>query len=115
MKSLVAVLAVLFLVSTFALAEQQYQPLPFPQAANTALNGGEGSPSLTSDVPVSMAANQKSTSAQMANSGINSGSPFPSAGNPSLGADTSEQSTPAAEHQHNLGSPFPSDASPSNR
>lgn len=113
MKSLVGAFAVLFLVTTFAVA-QGYQPLPFPQAANTALasaSAGEQSSSLTGGVPSSMAADQSQPMAM--SHGANLGSPFPSAANPSLRAGASGQATPALEDQHDLGSPFPADANPS--
>jgi hypothetical protein len=106
MKTFLAALVVLFLVSSFTLAED-YQPLPFPQAANTALNGAVAS-SDTSNMPAAMASNQGGMQA------VTAGSPFPLAANPSLGS-TTEQSTPSPERQHDLGSPFPSDAAPSNR
>jgi hypothetical protein len=105
MKSIVAAVAVLFLVSTFAMAEG-YQPLPFPQAANPAMAAAHGSSSMPAEMPASMASNQGASSAASP-----TGSPFPSIANPSNGADTSAQSTPATDHQHDLGSPFPADAS----
>ena len=109
MKSLVGAVAVLFLVSTFAMAGS-YQPLPFPQEANTALAGGNTG-SATGEMPGSMAASQGSD-IRVATSAVESGSPFPSAGNPSAGADNSDQTTPSEKHQHDLGSPFPADARP---
>lgn len=106
MKYIVATLAVLLFASTFAVAEG-YQPLPFPQAANTALASAStgGQSSVTAEMPASMATNQSQQSDR-------GGSPFPSAANPSR-AISSDQSTPSREHQHDLGSPFPSEANPS--
>jgi len=103
MKSLVGAVAVLFLVTTFALAGDQ--PLPFPQEANTALAGGDTG-SATGETPASMAASQSSDIR------VAVGSPFPSAANPSADADNSNQSTPSEGRQHDLGSPFPADARP---
>ena len=108
MKCFVGAVAVLFLVTTFAMAGG-YQPLPFPQEANTALAGGDTG-SATSEMPASMAASQSEIS--VATSPAEAGSPFPSAANPSLGADNSDQTTPSEERQKNLGSPFPSSARP---
>jgi hypothetical protein len=102
---------VLFLVTTFAMGAEGYQPSTFPQEANTALAGSEAS-SMTSELPGSMAASQSSV--QVITSPAEAGSPFPSAANPSAG-DTSGQSTPEFSRQHDLGSPFPSEASPANR
>jgi hypothetical protein len=97
----------LFFVTTFAMAAE-YQPLPFPQDANTALAGaGQQSGSIAADMPASMASNQSTSFA------VHSGSPFPAEANPSATASTSEQGTPAAEREHDLGSPFPADAAPS--
>ena len=113
MKSLVGAVAVLFLVTTFALAAEGYQPAPFPQDANTALAGSETS-SVTGEIPGSMASSQ-SSEIQVVTSPAEAGSPFPSVANPSAGADTSGQTAPELSRQHDLGSPFPSAASPANR
>jgi hypothetical protein len=106
MKSFAGVVAVLFLVTTFALAGS-YQPVPFPQEANTALAGANTN-SGTGEMPASMAASQGSD-IRVATSPAEAGSPFPSIANPSAGADTSDQTTPSDKVQ--LGSPFPSAAS----
>ena len=108
MKSFVGAVAVLFLVTTFAVAGG-YQPVPFPQEANTALAGGNTG-SATGEMPASMAASQSEI--RVTTSPAEAGSPFPSVANPSAGADNSDQSTPSEERQHNLGSPFPSAARP---
>ena len=105
MKSLVGAVAVLFLVTTFAVAGG-YQPAPFPQEANTALAGGDTA-SATGEMPASMAASQ-SSEIRVATSPAEAGSPFPSAANPHAGADNSDQSTPSSAIQ--LGSPFPAAA-----
>ena len=112
MKSLVGAVAVLFLVTTVAMAAEGYQPLPFPQEANTALAGSEAS-SITGELPGSMAASQSSL--RVVTSPAESGSPFPSVANPSAGADMSDQSTPEISHQKDLGSPFPSEANTATR
>ena len=108
MKSLVGAVAVLFLVTTFAVAGS-YQPVPFPQEANTALAGGNAG-SATAEMPGSMAASQSEI--HVATSPADAGSPFPSVANPSAGADNSDQTTPSEERQSALGSPFPSAARP---
>jgi hypothetical protein len=82
MKSMVGLLASLLLVSTVAFG-QQYET-PFPQAANPALTNGAGDSSsapAVRELPSSMAANQSSTDEEMSPSFT--GSPFPSAANPS--------------------------------
>jgi hypothetical protein len=107
MKSLVGAVAVLFLVTTFAVAGA-YQPSPFPQEANTALNSGNTG-SATGEMPASMAASQGSEIG-VATSPAEAGSPFPSVANPSAGADLSDQTTPSSAIQ--LGSPFPAAARP---
>jgi hypothetical protein len=110
-KTLAGVFAMLLLVTAVALG-QGYQPLPFPQEANTALANGSAdqSPSATADTPSSMAANQTSSDWS---SPAESGSPFPSVANPSFGSNGSEQSSPSLEGGLNNGSPFPSAANPS--
>ena len=119
MKSMVGLLAVLLLVSTVALG-QEYQT-PFPQTANPALRNGmaeQSSPSLVRELPSSIAANQSNTSDATSPSfadRYDSGSPFPSAANPSLGAGTSDTTSPSFEDRHDSGSPFPSVANPSRR
>ncbi len=108
MKTFVGAVAVLFLVTTFAMAGG-YQPLPFPQESNTALAGGDTG-SATGEMPASMAASQSEI--RVATSPAEAGSPFPSAGNPSASADNSDQTTPSEARQHDLGSPFPAAARP---
>jgi hypothetical protein len=103
MKSLIGAVAVLFLVSTFALAGS-YQPLPFPQEANTALAGGNTN--STGEMPGSMAASQSDI--RVTASPAEAGSPFPSVANPSHG-DTTGQLNPSGSVD--LGSPFPAAAS----
>jgi hypothetical protein len=117
MKSAVGVLAVFLLVSTLAVG-QSYQPLPFPQEANTALQGGpyeESAPSATAELPSSMAADQSGEIAPSFNYEEHAlGSPFPQAANPSLGRSSADQMAPSWDEQRDLGSPFPSAANPSN-
>jgi hypothetical protein len=117
MKTTVGVLAVLLLVSTLAIG-QQYQPLPFPQEANTALAGSpadETSPSLVdADRPASMASDQAiplAFSDRQDNPAL--GSPFPSAANPSQGSSSEDQMAPSFDEHNSLGSPFPGAANPS--
>jgi hypothetical protein len=118
MKSAVGVLAGLLLVSTLAVG-QSYQPLPFPQEANTALQGGsyeESAPSATADMPPSMAADQgdeqfSPTFTYEEHGDRALGSPFPSAANPALGHHDDEMAPPAGfgtAHDE-----FPSAADPS--
>jgi hypothetical protein len=118
MKSAMGVLAVMLLVSALAVG-QSYQPLPFPQEANTALQGGlyeESVPSATADMPSSMAADQSNEITPSYRYEERSdqalGSPFPQAANPSLGHHGDEMA-PTWTEQRDLGSPFPSDANPS--
>lgn len=112
MKYLLGVFALLLLVSTLAFG-QSYQPLPFPQEANTALQGGHGDEWVDSGTPASMAANQgEEEFSAYRNHGIALGSPFPSAANPSLGRSNEDQMTPSWKEQRELGSPFPSAANP---
>jgi len=114
MKRLVTLVAtffvavvLLFFVTTRA-SGQQYQPLPFPQAVNTALASGtaeEAQPAAAAEAPSAMATNAGR------HENVDLGSPFPSAANPSLGS-TSDQVSPA-EIRPESGSPFPSAANPS--
>jgi len=113
MKYLLGVFALLLLVSTLAFG-QSYQPLPFPQEANTALQGGPGDEMAPSfNEPASMAGNQgEDIVTYGANDHIALGSPFPAAANPSLGQSTADQMTPSRREQRELGSPFPAAANP---
>ena|ERR1700687_721798 len=108
MKYLLGVFALLLLVSTLAFG-QSYQPLPFPQEANTALQGGSYDQDVDINAPSSMASNQAYDHRDQ----VDLGSPFPSAGNPSLGRSTEDQMTPSWKAERELGSPFPSAANPS--
>jgi hypothetical protein len=113
MKYLLGVFALLLLVSTLAFG-QSYQPLPFPQEANTALQGGPSDESVNADIPSSMAANQgEEIFTYEHHDQADLGSPFPSAGNPALGRSTDDQMTPSWKELRELGSPFPSAANPS--
>jgi hypothetical protein len=109
MKYALGVFALLLFVTTLALG-QSYQPLPFPQEANTALQAGSADPSA--NMPSSMAANQESYTFTGEGDRVNLGSEFPSIANPVLGRDSAEMA-PAWGEQHDLGSPFPSAANPS--
>ena len=118
MKTTVGVLAVLLLAATVAMG-QDYQPKPFPQEANTALNNTyeESSPAVVvvvdqSELPSSMAANQDSANVEISmdrHDRADLGSPFPSAANPS-GEVSSDRIGTDADYQE---SPFPSAANPS--
>ena len=118
MKTTVGVLAVLLLAATVAMG-QDYQPKPFPQEANTALNNTyeESSPAVVvvvdqSELPSSMAANQDSANVEISmdrHDRADLGSPFPSAANPS-GEFSSDQ---IGNHTDDQESPFPSAANPS--
>ena len=112
MKYLLGAFALSLFVSTLAFG-QSYQPLPFPQEANTALQGdqyNEMAPTVTE--PSSMASNQGEEVFIYHGSGIALGSPFPSAANPSLGRSTADEMTPSWREQRQLGSPFPAAANP---
>src|ERR1017187_4919175 len=118
MKTTVGVLAVLLLAATVAMG-QDYQPKPFPQEANTALNNTyeESLPAVVvvvdqSELPSSMAANQDSANVEISmdrHDRADLGSPFPSAANPS-GEFSSDQ---IGNHTDDQESPFPSAANPS--
>lgn len=112
MKYLLGAFALVLLVSTLALG-QSYQPLPFPQEANTALQGNpynEMAPDVNE--PSSMASNQGEEVFIFHGSNLALGSPFPSAANPSLGRSTADETTPSWREQRELGSPFPAAANP---
>ncbi|MGC2209489.1 MAG: hypothetical protein WA532_05180 [Candidatus Korobacteraceae bacterium] len=112
MKYVLGVFALLLLVSTLALG-QSYQPLPFPQEANTALQGGpdnEMAPDV--NLPSSMAANQGEEVFIYHGGGTALGSPFPSAANPSLDRSNADETTPSWREERRLGSPFPAAANP---
>ncbi len=112
MKIASGVFAVLLLVTAVAVGQQhQSYAEPFPQSANPALANGtadESSPTVSADVPPSMATHQSGTYAGRDKADL--GSPFPQAANPSLGRK-SEGLLP--DNNINLGSPFPSAANPS--
>ena len=114
MKYLLGVFALLLLVSTLAFG-QSYQPLPFPQEANTALQAGPADQMAPPVEPPSMATDQGGEVVFIygANDHRSLGSPFPSAANPSLGRSNADQMTPSWKEQRELGSPFPSVANPS--
>jgi hypothetical protein len=113
-------LAVLLFVTTIAMG--QNSQLPFPQAANPALQEGTYAPVVVftpQNTPSSMAANVGGTTAapMIAYRGddIDNGSPFPTAANPSLGAGTNMENPSLEERRHKAdsGSPFPAAADPS--
>lgn len=117
MRHPIGVLAALLLVTTMALG-QQYQTLPFPQAANPSIAKGvaeQTSASLRVNVPPSMAVNN--TSKEVASHRqFDPGSPFPSTANPSLANGAGEETSLSSEYRHlniDVGSPFPSSANPS--
>ena len=104
------VLAALVLIATTFASAQAYQPLPFPQAANTALTGAPDSNELPS-MPAAMAKHAtkpETTSYEL-------GSSFPAAANPSRGENNSDQRAPAARKGYELGTPFPCEANPSRK
>ena len=121
MKLTFGVLAVLLFATTLAVS--QPANLPFPQAANPALQSGDTIVPLVvaqdydANVPSSMAANESGMSEQEAPSVLawhnhNSGglgSPFPSAANPSLHKTGEEMSSSG---RIETGSPFPQAANP---
>jgi hypothetical protein len=120
MKYGVGICALLLLVTTLAFG-QSYQPLPFPQEANTALQSEwhqQWTPSDNANLPSSMAADQSAEeiAPEYVYAGSFSktslGSPFPSVANPGLGLSSEDQMTPSWEEQRELGSPFPSAANP---
>ena len=115
MKQSVGVFAALLLVTTVALG-QQYQTLPFPQAANPVIANGTAektSPSVKVNVPFSMAVKTTKEIAPSRNQ-FDSGSPFPSAANPSLANGAGEEKSLSSGHLNvDNGSPFPSAANPS--
>jgi hypothetical protein len=106
------VFAALLLMTAAALAEQSYQSLPFPAAANTALanSSAQESSASAAEMPSSIAGNEGTSSWR---SPAQSGSPFPSVANPSYGKSAEGQSAPSLNGQRNGGSPFPSAANPS--
>ena len=114
MKTTLATLVVLLFVTTMAMG--QNAQLPFPQAANPALENGTYVPAVVytpQNTPSSMAANVGITSRD---NKIDTGSPFPMDANPSLGSATVGQ-TPSFDERHSkieTGSPFPMAADPSN-
>ena len=107
MKRTIEVLAALLFVTTLALG-QQYQPLPFPQAANSALANATAENAATTPVgvPSSMAARQVTT-AQAADV-----SPLPTAANPSFGKGWDQM---IGHSTADGGSPFPSAANPATK
>jgi hypothetical protein len=115
MKSSVGVLAVLLFVTTLAMG-QQYQPLPFPQAANPALANGaaeESAPAVGVDLPSFLATNQSGAYADRRGK-AELGSPFPQAANPALANPAAGESSLSIGHSTaDGGSPFPSAANPS--
>lgn len=105
MKRTIEVLATLLFVTALALG-QQYQPLPFPQAANTALASltAENAAPASARVPSAMAARQVSAP-QAADV-----SPLPTAANPAFGKGWDAMIGHSTDEG---GSPFPSAANPS--
>jgi hypothetical protein len=118
MKLTLGLLTLLLLVSTAALA-QQYQPLPFPQAANPSLsnfNYEETFPSDRSELPSAMTSNQVSDisfSIEESHS-FDSGSAFPASADPALSRENEKFSDVDVDsddwHDNNPGSPFPTAA-----
>jgi hypothetical protein len=121
MKYLLGAFALVLLVSTLAFG-QSYQPLPFPQEANTALQGEhqEGW-AADANLPSSMASDEGAAEISPGYDGqgdqfgrgnrINLGSQFPEEVNPVLGRHGDEMA-PSWGEQRELGSPFPSAANP---
>jgi hypothetical protein len=127
MKSMVGMLGVLLLLSTVALA-QQYQPLPFPQEANPALQNSynDETPSAV-DLPSAMASDEATVeifpSAEDSHHEwyrFQTGSPFPMAADPALanGDDRdrkfSDVDTDTEWQDRGPGSPFPTAANEQN-
>ena len=121
MKYLLGAFALVLLVSTLAFG-QSYQPLPFPQEANTALQGEHQRGWATdANLPSSMASDEGSAEISPGYDGqgdqfgrgnrINLGSQFPEEVNPVLGRHGDEMA-PSWGEQRELGSPFPSAANP---
>jgi hypothetical protein len=120
MKTIVGAVAILLLGAAVAMG-QDYQPKPFPQEANTALNNTyeESSPVVVvvdeGQLPSSMAANQDNVDVVIVPSYMDRhdradlGSPFPSAANPSREFSSDQ----IGNHTDDQESPFPSAANPS--
>jgi hypothetical protein len=119
MKYAVGVSALLLLVTALAFG-QSYQPLPFPQEANTALQSEWHQQWTTSDnanLPPSMAADEDSFEIspsytyESEGNRISLGSPFPGAADPYLGHHYDEMAPePGFGTAHDE---FPSAADPS--
>jgi hypothetical protein len=125
MKLTLGLLTLLLLVTTAALG-QQYQPLPFPQAANPSLDSSyyeETSPSDQSELPSAMASNQASDisfsieDSHREGYRFDTGSPFPASADPALsrGSDRDRKFSDVDVdsddwHDNNPGSPFPTAA-----
>ncbi len=118
MKTIFGVLASLLLVTTLAFGQQLDSNLPFPQGANPALQNGTYAPAVAdqTNLPPSMAINQNFPVAYPErHNAIETGSPFPTAADPSPNTNNGIQSS--FEGENNLvqtGSPFPLAVAPAN-
>ena len=113
MKSTVGMLAVLLFVATIAVGQNS---LPFPQAANPALQEGTYAPTVVyQNTPSSMAANVGAPIQSLPTRITDNGSPFPMDANPSLGERIHGEAPFLGERHHEIetGSPFPMAADPS--
>jgi len=109
--------AVLLFVTTLSMG--QNSQLPFPQAANPALENGAYAPAVVfqpQNSPSAMAANVGGATIEIApfrSNRIDNGSPFPMAANPSMGTGTIAETPFVGERRHkDNGSPFPMAADP---
>ncbi len=114
MKSTVTMLAVLLFMTTMAMA--QNSQLPFPQGANPALENGPWVPAaIYANSPSAMASNVGGAAVGTAyqTNKIDTGSPFPTAANPSQGTPIQAPFVEERRHKADTGSPFPMAADPS--